>query len=574
MFRTNLLVGRVVCSLLVGLCMSSAVSADDVYWDDDGGGLFSDSANWYPVQVPGVNDVAIFELDAWTPYVVDFTGSVTNKQMIVRNDMVEFDLGGYTYTLTIDGNSLIMGENGGDYGSLLLSNGTINTHQIDLALYGGEGEITVDASASITSDSRIVVGNNGMGVLTIDGGDVRTTESSGWITAGENDYAEGYILVSNGGVLEAESAPINIGPYGHGEMEIYAGGSVISSGELFIAWSSASSSGNVFISGTDSSYVSNSVYPSVVGGAGEGYLDIFDGASMQCVNMDIGRTAGGDGTVEVDGFGSTLSTNVLNVGMAGVGELTVIDGKVLLGTVDAGLVDDGAVFLGPNGRLKGTGLVDAEVVINEQGVVSPGASPGLLTLTGEYEQRSQSFSEFHIAGTTRGSEYSALDVVGNVALAGGLMLWFEDGFLPQAGQTFDLIVSDASIMEKGNPFSVVYVYGLDPWAGDWMYSLDVVGGNILRLTSLNTVPVLAGDLNSDGYVGLDDLDIVLGAWNQSVPPGNPLADPSGDGFVGLDDLDIVLGNWNAGTPPADGAAVPEPAMVVLLALGGLVLLRR
>ena len=76
---------------------------------------------------------------------------------------------------------------------------------------------------------------------------------------------------------------------------------------------------------------------------------------------------------------------------------------------------------------------------------------------------------------------------------------------------------------------------------------------------------LQGDLNGDGFVGIDDLNIVLGAWNQNVPPGNPLADPSGDGFVGIDDLNEVLGNWNAGTPPAP-SAVPEPASLTLLTI--------
>ncbi len=83
---------------------------------------------------------------------------------------------------------------------------------------------------------------------------------------------------------------------------------------------------------------------------------------------------------------------------------------------------------------------------------------------------------------------------------------------------------------------------------------------------------IPGDLNGDGFVGLDDLDIILSAWNQSVPPANEAADPSGDGFVGLDDLDIVLNNWNAGTPPA--AAVPEPASLALIGFGTLASLRR
>ena len=69
----------------------------------------------------------------------------------------------------------------------------------------------------------------------------------------------------------------------------------------------------------------------------------------------------------------------------------------------------------------------------------------------------------------------------------------------------------------------------------------------------------------DGFVGIEDLNIVLSNWNQDVTPGDYLrGELTGDGFVGIEDLNLVLGNWNAGTPPV--AAVPEPGAVAWLSV--------
>lgn len=72
---------------------------------------------------------------------------------------------------------------------------------------------------------------------------------------------------------------------------------------------------------------------------------------------------------------------------------------------------------------------------------------------------------------------------------------------------------------------------------------------------------LDGDLDHDGFVGITDLNLILGNWNQTVPAGNQVrGDITGDGFVGIEDLNLVLGNWNAGTPPQAESLVniPEP----------------
>ncbi len=120
---------------------------------------------------------------------------------------------------------------------------------------------------------------------------------------------------------------------------------------------------------------------------------------------------------------------------------------------------------------------------------------------------------------------------------------------------------------------------------DWSISSDLRQANAINddgyiaailkspmLTALQFVllePIISipeGDLNGDGFVGLDDLDLVLNNWNLSAPEMDPSADPTGDNFVGLDDLDIVLSNWNNGTPTGADLQVPEPSSLCCLAV--------
>jgi hypothetical protein len=90
-------------------------------------------------------------------------------------------------------------------------------------------------------------------------------------------------------------------------------------------------------------------------------------------------------------------------------------------------------------------------------------------------------------------------------------------------------------------------------------------GSIFMNELLESVP-LPGDLDGDGFVGLQDLNLVLTNWNIAYKepwvsvdtPQDYRADPTFDGFVGIDDLNMVLSNWNAGTPPGPGSNVPEP----------------
>ena len=57
---------------------------------------------------------------------------------------------------------------------------------------------------------------------------------------------------------------------------------------------------------------------------------------------------------------------------------------------------------------------------------------------------------------------------------------------------------------------------------------------------------MPGDASGDGFVGVDDLLIVIAGWN-CTGTGCP-GDVDGDQFVGVDDLLAVIANWGGGAP--------------------------
>lgn len=77
---------------------------------------------------------------------------------------------------------------------------------------------------------------------------------------------------------------------------------------------------------------------------------------------------------------------------------------------------------------------------------------------------------------------------------------------------------------------------------------------------------LKGDLNRDGFVGVDDLNTVLANFGNDVPPMLN-GDADWDGYIGITDLNEVLANWNAGSPPPAASAIPEPVTLTLLLPG-------
>jgi FG-GAP repeat protein len=143
-------------------------------------------------------------------------------------------------------------------------------------------------------------------------------------------------------------------------------------------------------------------------------------------------------------------------------------------------------------------------------------------------------------------------------------------------QLFKFTASDTS--EAGNFGVSVGVDGSTAVVGA-RFGRDTVTNSGVAFISDMTFALqhVDGDLNGDGFVGIDDLNLILTNWNQNVTPGDFSAgDLSGNGIVNIVDLNIVLNNWNEGTTASAQtiAAVPEPTAGMLLLVAGLASVRR
>jgi YD repeat-containing protein len=89
------------------------------------------------------------------------------------------------------------------------------------------------------------------------------------------------------------------------------------------------------------------------------------------------------------------------------------------------------------GSLGGIGTVTANVV--NAGQVSPGASSGILNISGSYTQTAAGVLNIEIGGLTAGTEFDRLIITGSTTLNGTLTISLIGGFVPGAGNTFQVM---------------------------------------------------------------------------------------------------------------------------------------
>ncbi len=196
------------------------------------------------------------------------------------------------------------------------------------------------------------------------------------------------------------------------------------------------------------------------------------------------------------------------------------------------------------GYVKGVGTFDNVAVT---GTFSPGLSPTILQV-GNVTFSPTSTLIMELGGTTPGSGYDQLQSTGTIALGGTLQISLINGFVPAAGQTFDLFDS-ATLSGTFSSVLLPSVPGLT-----WDTSQLASG-------MLSAAPGLPGDFNNNGTV--DAADYVV--WRNGL----------GTTYT-QNDYNVWRSHFGqtAGSGSLTGGAVPEPATTVVLIWGVFVLLSR
>ena len=124
--------------------------------------------------------------------------------------------------------------------------------------------------------------------------------------------------------------------------------------------------------------------------------------------------------------------------------------------------------------------------------------------------------------------------------------------------------------------SMVLCWSLLPEIGHPTQTTHWMGFRVVEFVVVTDVP---GDVDGDGNVDLTDMGLFEAQFGQSglpLPPGANSPDLDKDGDVDLDDLVFIRDNFGYVSPPSPSAsaATPEPATMTVLALGGLMVLRR
>ena len=267
-----------------------------------------------------------------------------------------------------------------------------NSGTFNITSGGGFNEGNANAAHAINNSGTWNV--SGAGTASVSSG--ISFDNSGAVTV-----ASGATFATQGGGTQTGSFSVASG----GDLWL-TGGSDLNSG------SSVTGAGKVTLGGTTIN--TGSTYNTTGETHLRGGSTIFN---TSATTGSVTTTTGGSNSLEVNGATTTLTVAGAYTQSGGV---TIVTG---------GAVIDGSVYNLNAGELKGTGIIASSLIAGAgSNTISPGLSPGTLTINGSLSLSGTSTLAMELGGVTQGSLYDYLDVNGALTLAGMLELDFINDF--------------------------------------------------------------------------------------------------------------------------------------------------
>jgi hypothetical protein len=418
------------------------------------------SAGWAPWINIGRGGVGVLNVENGGNVVIDGLGANVNS-----DNSAGFNIGRQT---TTSGSTL----------NISGSDSEVRVENVDhtLVVMGREADATLNVTAG---GSLIVDGNNDLislrnGVVNVNTGGFIQTEIFNVaaleydVTTVNLDGATSRIHLT--GVGDASSDYSNAGYGGFmtvgGRDNSVAVVNVTNGAQINIDDGSGVADDGTVSAGAGFSLGGNSA----LGFGGDGTLNVNTGAMVTLSAgggefVGIGRTQNGSGTINLASGGQIIienhvdsdgvyMANAFDAGRAeinvdgdtslfdagrflGVGvdsNLTSTNKKATIMLTNNGVVRAEEIAIGSGAIVKGVGRLEGRVVQN-QGTIAPGLSPGTLIIDGDFTMNG-GVLEIEVAGLGAG-DFDVLSITGSADLTGGSIVFsFIDDFLPETGDSF------------------------------------------------------------------------------------------------------------------------------------------
>ena len=443
----------------------------------NGGTLVNGSAGLWTVGSINCNSSAVFSNAPSATFDVQGDGTSfvlsTGTPLLANAGTFRKTAGTGTGTISVPcSNSGSVQVNSGTL-ALALANGSGNFTAASASTLSVSGTATLSASASLEGPGNFTVtggaltnhgafrvqGTNTLssGTAVFDGlclitNGALVVNGSVAVFSGTGTLAPASLILASGSLLGSMAVNVS-GPFSWtGGIVGSAGSSLViaANGGLALSGSTKFLRGGTVVNagaGTWSAGSVNCEGAAIFSNAPAGTLDLqADGNAIvlstgtpQMFNAGTLRKTAGAGTSTISFACNNSGTVQANTGTLGFGGAFIQNGGQTV--LNGGNLAFAQIAQLRGGTLAGAGTVTGSVSNNA--TVSPGASPGLLTISGNYTEGPSSHLKIELGGTAAGAGYDQLSVGGTAKLAGALDVSYWNGFTPSLGNVFTVLVATA-----------------------------------------------------------------------------------------------------------------------------------